>query len=192
MKTRSFLLKLVSFAALLAVLAAGCGAAKPALRGAIIDPPGAAPEINLTDHNGHPFRMSDQRGKVVLLSFGFVNCTDECPLTMAHLKIALEALGDGAQNVQVVMVSTDPARDTPAAMKGFLGNFSPAFIGLPGALDELTKVWTDYSVEVEDGGEAHSSFVYVIDRNGKARETFTPDSEPEDIAADLKVLLAEK
>ena len=60
---------------------------QPSLRGAVINPPWPAPEINLTDHNGKPFTMSAQRGKIVLLYFGYVNCPDECPLTMAHLKL---------------------------------------------------------------------------------------------------------
>ena len=65
---------------------------KPALKGSIISPPWTAPEIKLTDHNGQPFALSNQRGKVVLLFFGYVNCPDECPLTMAHIKLAREGL----------------------------------------------------------------------------------------------------
>ena len=72
------------------------------------------------------------RGKVVLLFFGFTNCVDECPLTMAHIKLALEMLGDGAQDVQVVLVSTDPVRDTPQVLQDFLGKFNPAFLGITG------------------------------------------------------------
>src|ERR1043165_4319455 len=86
---------------------------KPSFRGSVITPPWPAPQINLTDHNGKPFTMTDQRGKVVLLYFGYVNCPDECPLTMAHIKLALESVGNRAKDVQVIMVSTDPARDTP-------------------------------------------------------------------------------
>src|SRR6185503_13787759 len=66
---------------------------KPSLRGSVITPPWIAPDIKLTDHNGHPFMLSSQRGKVVLLFFGYTNCPDECPLTMAHLKLAMESLG---------------------------------------------------------------------------------------------------
>src|SRR6266498_1841108 len=84
---------------------------KPSFRGAVITPPWHAPEVHLTDQNGQPFKMSSQRGKVVLLYFGYVNCPDECPLTLAHTKLARESLGERAMDVQVVMVSTDPARD---------------------------------------------------------------------------------
>src|ERR1044071_1190758 len=86
---------------LLAVLTAAVTlTSKPSFRGAVITPPWPAPEIKLTDHNGNPFTLTEQRGKVVLLYFGYVNCPDECPLTMAHLKLARERLGDRAKDVQ--------------------------------------------------------------------------------------------
>jgi protein SCO1/2 len=159
------------------------------LRGSVLNPPWAAPEIQLKDHNGKPFTLSSQRGKVVLLYFGYVNCPDECPLTMAHVKLARESLGKRAQDVQVIMVSTDPARDTPQALKTFMEHFDPSFLGLTGSLPELQQNWQDYGVAVENGGETHSTFLYVIDPAGNVRETFLPDSEPSTMAADLKLLL---
>jgi protein SCO1/2 len=161
----------------------------PALKGAVISPPWQAPDIQLTDHNGQPFSLSSQRGKVVLLYFGYVNCPDECPLTMAHIKLALESLGDRAKDVQVAMISTDPVRDTPQALKEFMAHFDPDFLGLTGTLGELRKAWQDYGVTVLAGGETHSTFLYVIDPAGNVRETFLPDTEPGDIAADVDALL---
>ena len=70
----------------------------------------------MTDHNGQVFKLSAARGKVVLVAFGFTNCPDECPLTLAHIKQALETLGDQARNIEVVLVTTDPVRDTPQAL----------------------------------------------------------------------------
>jgi protein SCO1/2 len=165
---------------------------KPSFKGALITPPWHAPEIDLTDHNGQEFTMTDQRGKVVLLYFGYVNCPNECPLTMAHIKLALESLGDRAKSVQVAMVSTDPARDTPQALKNFMEHFDPSFRGLTGTQAELQKVWNDYGVTVEEGGETHSTFLYVIDPAGNVRETFLPDAEPGDIAADVNLFLKGK
>jgi protein SCO1/2 len=162
---------------------------KPSFRGAVITPPWHAPEINLKDQNGQPFTMSSQRGKVVLLYFGYTNCPDECPLTMAHNKLARQSLGDRAKDVQVVMVSTDPARDTPQALQDFMNHFDPTFLGLTGTIPELQKTWKDYGVTVENGGETHSTFLYVIDPAGDVRETFLPDAEPNDIAADVKLML---
>jgi len=165
---------------------------KPSLKGAVISPPWQAPEIQLTDHNGRPFTMSSQRGKVVLLYFGYVNCPDECPLTMAHMKLALQSLGERAKDVQVAMVSTDPARDTPQALKDFMGHFNPTFLGLTGIPTELGKAWQDYGVTVLAGGETHSLFLYVIDPAGDVRETLLPSTEPSEIAADVSLLLKEK
>ncbi len=165
---------------------------KPSFRGSLISPAWTAPEIKLTDHNGKPFTLSDQRGKVVLLYFGYVNCPSECPLTMAHLKLARESLGDRAKDVQVIMVSTDPVRDTPQALKSFMEHFDPSFLGLTGTPAELQKTWSDYGVAVENGGETHSTFLYVIDPKGNVRETFLPDSEPNDIAKDISLLLRGK
>ena len=120
---------------------------KPSLHGAVIDPPLPAAEIQLQDFNDQAFSMSGLRGKVVILYFGYTNCPDECPLTMAHLKQATDILGDQSEEVQVVMISTDPARDTPQAMKDFLGKFDPRFVGLVGtagrAGKSLERLWRD-------------------------------------------------
>lgn len=164
---------------------------KPILYGAVIDPPVLVAEITTIDVRGDTFRLNDLRGKVALLYFGYLNCPLECPLTMAHLKQALNILGSGARDIQVVMVSTDPQRDTPQAMNDFLGRFDRSFLGISGKPEDLARIYQDYDIVVLEGGETHSSFTYVIDRNGRLRLTFVPDSTPEDIAHDLKIILAE-
>jgi protein SCO1/2 len=183
--------KLITIIALLAFGLAACAAPRPAFHNEVIDPPVAAAEIKMIDHTGKPFQLSNERGKVVLVTFGFVNCPEECPLTMAHIKLALDKLGDQAAKVQVVLVSTDPMRDTPQAMGNFLGAFNSSFVGIPGKPEELAKIYQEYGVVVLDGGETHSSYTYVIDQNGNLRLTFLPDTEPDDIAADLETLLAQ-
>ena len=110
---------------------------KPVMYGEVFDPPISAAEINTTDARGNAFRTKDLRGKVTMLYFGYLNCPLECPLTMAHLKQALDLLGSNARDVQVVMISTDPQRDTPQAMNDFLGRFDPSFLGISGNPDEL-------------------------------------------------------
>jgi protein SCO1/2 len=111
---------------------------------------------------------------------------------MAHIQLALEGLGDSAKNVQVGMISTDPVRDTPDALKNFVERFNPSFLGLTGTLDDLKRVWHDYGVTVEQGGETHSTFLYVIDPSGNVRETFLPDAESSDISADVSLLIRGK
>jgi len=165
---------------------------KHTLLGAVINPPSHAAEINLTDNNGKPFALSNMQGKVVLLYFGYTNCPDECPLTMAHIKQAFDILGDKSKDVQVVMVSTDPVRDTQQALKDFMAKFNPSFLGLTGTPEELQKAWKDYGVTVENGGETHSTFLYVIDQAGNIRETFQPDTQPDSIATDVSFLLTGK
>jgi protein SCO1/2 len=177
---------IVSVAAVVLATAIWLITAKPAaLRGAVINPPAPAAEIRLKDFDGQDFSLTSLRGKVVVLYFGYTNCPEECPLTMAHLKLAIDKLENDSRNVRVVMITTDPKRDNSGAMKNFLGKFSPDFIGLVGTPDELAPVWKNYGVTVEDSGETHSNFVYVIDPAGNFRETFLPDSEPTDMAADF-------
>jgi protein SCO1 len=192
MQRKTLLVGVSIFVFLLALTAFFYLTGKPSFRGSVITPPWSAPELILTDHNGRSFKMSEQRGRVVLLYFGYVNCPNECPLTMAHLKLALESIGDRARDVQVIMVSTDPVRDTPQALKDFMGHFDPSFLGLTGTPAELQKAWKDYGVTVEAGGETHSTYLYVIDPAGDVRETFLPDTEPGDIAGDVDLLLKGK
>jgi protein SCO1/2 len=192
MNRRLVLLGIGIFVLLAAAIVIFTLTSQPSFRGSLITPPWPAPEITLKDHNGQPFSLNNQRGKVVLLYFGYVNCPSECPLTMAHLKLARESLGNRAQDVQVIMVSTDPPRDTPEALKNFMEHFDPSFLGLTGTPEELQKVWKDYGVTVENGGETHSVYLYVIDPSGNVRETFLPDSEPQNIANDVNLLLSGK
>jgi protein SCO1/2 len=111
---------------------------------------------------------------------------------MAHLKLALESLGDQAKDVQVAMVSTDPARDTLQALKDFMEHFDPSFLGLTGTPGELQRTWRGYGVSAESGDETHSSYLYVIDPAGNVRETFLPNAEPNTIAADISLFLRGK
>jgi protein SCO1/2 len=159
------------------------------LRGSVIDPPFEAAEIALMDSNGEPFALSQVRGNVAVIFFGFTNCPDECPLAMANLKLAVEMLGERGDQVSVLLITTDPVRDTPEALRDFVGRFNPQFLGLTGTEAHLSKVWKDYGVTVMDGGETHSNYIYVIDRSGMLVETVLADSGPADIAADLRLLL---
>jgi protein SCO1/2 len=157
----------------------------------VIDPPRLVADIRMKDEDGQLFELGKTQKKVVLLFFGYTHCPDECPLTLANLKLALEMLGaEAAQKVQVVMVSTDPDRDTPEVLNRYLNKFNADFLGITGSIDEMQKIYDDYNVIVLEGGETHSTFVYVIDSARQLRLTFLPDTMPEDIAHDLRILLA--
>ena len=157
-----------------------------------LNPATEAAPISLTDSNGNLFQLANQRGKIVLVFFGYTNCPDECPITLAKLKQALQELGDSqAENIEVVLVTTDPVRDSVERLHEYVTKFNPAFLGVTGTVDELQPVWDSYGVVVEDGGETHSELVYVIDATGKLRLTFSSDLQSQDIAHDLQALLSE-
>jgi protein SCO1/2 len=107
---------------------------------------------------------------------------------MAILKQARQQLGARAQDVQVLFISTDPDRDTPQAVGTFVARFDPTFVGLTGSKADLSRVWADYGVTVLDGGETHSTYVYLIDPSGNLRLTYASPSQPDDIVSDLRLL----
>lgn len=131
----------------------------------------------LTNQFGGKTRLSDLKGKVVLLSFGYTNCPDVCPTTLADMGRVLRSLGNRAKLVGVVFITVDPARDTMERLKSYLAAFHKTMIGLTGTVEELTKVANRYSSlfkkeEPKPGAGysvGHTSFVFILDREGKAR-----------------------
>ena len=193
MQRRILLVGVLILALILTVLAVVMFTNSPStFRGTVYNPPIPAANIALTDYNGHPFLSHDLRGKVVLVFFGYTNCPDECPLTMAKLKQTFDLLGSQGTDARVLLVTTDPARDNADALKKYLAQFNPAFMGLTGTPEELQNVWRDYGVAVMDAGATHSNRVYVIDRAGSLRLTFPYEMEPDAMASDLRILLGEK
>ncbi len=168
------------------------------LRGSVIDPPLPVPEISLTDFNGQPFRLSDYRGKIVLLFFGYTYCSDVCPTTMAVLKQARGQLNEEqAARVQVVLITVDPQRDTSQTLQDYLAHFDSTFIGLSGTEEELSPVWKAYGVFRELGKPnaqgnyevSHTARVYVIDAQGNLSLSFPFGVTADDVANDLLILL---
>lgn len=162
---------------------------KETFHGTVISPPLPPKPITLTDHNGDPFSLEDLRGKVVVIYFGYTNCPEECPLAMAQMKQVLEILGDKSSEIQVLLISTDPARDDGPSLAKFLAYFDPTFLGLTGTPEQLAKVWVDYGVIVMDNGETHSDRFYILDRSGNFALTFLADMLADDMASDLRLLL---
>ncbi len=162
--------------------------AKLVYHGSVITPPVEAADFTLTDQKNETKSLSAFRGKYILLFFGFTTCTNECPATMGTLMVVCDQLKEQADKVQVVFVTTDPARDTPQAIGEFLNRFDSTFVGFTGSLTDLQKVWRDYGVTVLDNGETHSTFVYLIDPEGKLRLTYPFDTRVEDYVADLQLL----
>lgn len=182
---------------LLAAMAlVACGG--PAFRGSVVDPPVDVPDFTLTDENGQPFRLSDQRGSVVLLFFGYTSCPDVCPTTLATWRRVHEALGDDVERVRFAFVTVDPERDTVERLGMHVNAFNPDFIGLTGTPDELQAVYDVFDVYFEkdtSSGSAlgylvnHTATTFVLDPEGRWRLRETFGTEVEDIVHDIRALL---
>jgi protein SCO1/2 len=168
-----------------------------AFRGTLYDPALPASEIELARDNGSSFRLSELSGNVVLLFFGYTSCPDVCPTTLSELRKVTEELGSAAGQVKVVYVTVDPERDTPEKTQKYVSIFNPSFIGLSGSLEELQPVWRDYGVyrEIDQASTSaagylvnHTARVYVIDREGNLRLSYSYGTPTEDIVHDLKIL----
>ena len=166
-------------------------------RGTLYDPALPAPEFELTQGNGSNFRLSEKRGNVVLLFFGYTSCPDVCPTTLSEMKRVMADLGADAERVQVVFVTVDPQRDTAQKLKEYVSIFNPTFIGLSGSMEELEKVWSDFGVyreEEELPNSAtgylvnHTARVYLIDRDGNLRLSYSYGTATDDFVHDLKIL----
>ncbi|MCI0486913.1 MAG: SCO family protein [Blastocatellia bacterium] len=155
-------------------------------------------DFTLTDHNGERFRLSDHRGKVVLLFFGYTTCTEACPVTLAKINGVYKRLGEQKKDVLTVFVSVDPARDTPQALKQYMEYFLAGAVGLTGEKREIDVVVNQYGAryEIEKTDSAlgyhvnHTTDMYVIDREGKVRHRFKHEDKPEEIAAGVRRLIS--
>lgn len=199
MDKKIFLVGLMSLLLIGAVAAGVYLFAEPAsFRGTTYaEPYPVAPEIELKHADGDTFRLSDMRGKIVMVFFGYTSCPDVCPTTMAELNQALGEMGEDAEQVQVLYVTVDPDRDTPERVQEYVNHFNSSFIGLSGSEAELGKVWNDYGVyrSIVEGTSAagylvdHTARVTVIDQQGNLRISFPFDTPVSDIVNDLQLLL---
>ncbi|MGX9934219.1 SCO family protein [Advenella kashmirensis] len=158
---------------------------------------GFGKDIELVDQNGTAIQLQQAyRGKVMVIFFGFTQCPDVCPTTMAELAQVREKLKpEQRDQVQIIMISVDPQRDTPAVMKQYVSAFDPSFVGLTGSAEQIAKVaasFKAYYKKVESGQSytmEHSSGLYVLDTEGESRLLIKPNTAPEAIAADIQKLL---
>ena len=187
----------VAVFALLLVAAPGAASPPPVLKAGVFDPPRQAPDFSLASSTGHELKISQYRGKVVLLAFGFTSCTEVCPTTLNTFAVARRKLGPQAADVQVVYITVDPQRDVPARLAKYLGSFDRSFIGGTGTEEQLAAVRSNYGISAEkqvvgnDYTYAHSSFTYLIDRTGRIRALMPYGHSPDDYANDLTILLKE-
>lgn len=196
-KNQYFLLFIMTAVIALGVLVEVVFKRPYSFHGTVINPPLPVTDFTLQTANNEAFRLSDQKGKIVLLFFGYTSCPDVCPVTLATFKQVYDNLGEDSQKVRFVMITADPDRDTPDKVSEYVARFSPEFIGLSGNRSALEPIWKQLGVFVEkqDSGSAagylvsHTSSVYVLDPNGSLLMTFPYGTTEIDMANDLAQLL---
>ena len=164
-----------------------------------MSPPRAIAAFTLTDHAGKARAWSAFAGKPTLVFFGFTNCPDICPTTLQRLAQLKASQGDALRDLQVVMISVDGERDTPAVLSDYLAHFSKDFVGLTGPAAEVRKIALRFAAPFfkdpprEGGGYLvqHSSRLYAIDRQGRLRAELY-DAAPEATVAFARELLSER
>lgn len=187
------------------VAAAVLASCHPAQHWNATDVSGSTPDLQfdmVRASDGKTVTASDYRGKIVLLYFGYTYCPDVCPLTLSHVAQALQGVKGAAQNVRVLFVTVDPARDDLKTLNDYVANFGPEFVGLRGTPDELATLAKRYRVaySVTPAGDGHdyevthSTAAYVFDRSGEVKLLFTdlaaPNAKLDGMTADLRELVA--
>lgn len=166
-------------------------------RGIAIEDADPAPALAFTDAEGNRFDLASERGKVVLLYFGYTHCPDVCPTTLADWARAKRALGADTTDIRFLFVSMDPDRDTPERTLRYARQFDPAFIGVTGTdqeIEDLKRRWGIAAYPEGDPREgfytvAHPARTFVVDKQGRLRVLFEPGVPGEDLAKDLRKLL---
>lgn len=183
---------------MLAVVCAGCGPAANGPAFELTDITGAdfGREIHLTDHNGTPRTLADFKGKVVAVFFGYTHCPDVCPVTMGELAVVARELGKDADRLQVLFITVDPERDTPADLSKYVPAFNPAFLGLYGDADATARTAKEFKVffqkqQMSGGGYSvdHSAGTYIYDPAGRLRLFATYGQGAAKMLHDIRLLL---
>jgi protein SCO1/2 len=182
---------------LLALLLTACQPPSEGFRTTDVTGAAFGRDFRLSDHNGKPRQLSDFRGKAVVLFFGFTHCPDVCPTTLAELAAARRDLGAAGERVQVLLVTVDPARDTPQLLSRYVTAFDPSFLGLTGTPEQVAEVAKEFKViyqKVEGRAPAdysmdHSAGSFIFDPEGRLRLYVSYGQGAEVFAHDLRRLL---
>lgn len=183
----------------------------PAFHGTTYTEVAPAAQFSLVDQDGRRVSLDSYRGKPVLLFFGYTRCPDVCPTTLNKLARAMKDAGGDAEDVQVLLITLDPANDTPGTLKTYTSHFGPAVMGLTGDSAALAAARQGYGAYVETvaanapaaghgghGGHAapvpaaaktvHSGVVYGIDRRGNLQVVISDGATPEEVRDDVRTL----
>jgi protein SCO1/2 len=201
---------LLALLAAVALLATGCGgssnrAAVSGLQGmdnhgyhgTYLDSPYVVPSVALPDANGKPYDLATATAPLKVVFFGYTKCPDICQVVMSTIASAVNRLdADQRSQVQVVFVTTDPARDTGPVLRDYLDHLDPAFVGLTGPLPRIVELATPLKVFIEKGKQlpsggydvTHGTQVYAVVGN-RAQLAWNQDTSPSEMAADIIKLL---
>jgi len=169
------------------------------LHGFAMQPPKPAADFTLTAHTGERVSLHDFRGKLLLLYFGYTFCPGICPTTLANVAQVLQRLDARANQVQLLMISVDPERDTADKLAAYVTHFHPSFIGLTGSVTDVAAVAPLFGIyyEKQESTDAtsywvdHSATLMVIDQQGIMRFIIPFGTAAQDMATDLASLLRE-
>jgi protein SCO1/2 len=199
MQRRTFLTASAQSALLGAAAAvlAGCAESKPQFRAVDITGAEYAKDFALPDADGRLRTLKEFAGRAVVVFFGYTQCPDVCPTTMAELAQARQLLGADGAKVQGIFVTVDPERDTPEVLKAYMRNFDPSFVALRGTPEQVSAVARDFKVYFKkvDGKTPgsytmdHSAASFVYDAKGRLRLYTRYGGGPQALADDLKLLL---
>lgn len=153
--------------------------------------------FSLADHNGQLRTLKDFAGKIVVVFFGYTQCPDVCPTTLAEMAQIKQLLGPDGDKLQAIFITVDPERDSPEVLKAYMGNFDPTFLALRPSLDQLPEVAKDFKVYYKkvDGKTPgsytmdHSAGSYIFDAKGRIRLYSRYGGGAEALASDIRLLL---
>ncbi|TXH46149.1 MAG: SCO family protein [Burkholderiaceae bacterium] len=177
---------------------AGCHDAQPGFRSLDVSGAEWGRDFHLHDPEGHERSLAEFRGKVVLIFFGFTQCPDVCPTALARAVEVRRALGDDGRRLQVIFVTVDPERDTPAVLRAYLQAFDADFLGLSGDLAQTEAAARDFRIfyqKVPTGSSYtmdHTALSYAFDPAGRLRLAIRHAETAASVAADVKLLLKER
>lgn len=155
-------------------------------------------DFALTDHNGAPFTLQSQRGKALLVFFGYTMCPDVCPTTLSKLATVTRRLGDKAGGVRTLYITVDPERDTPEVLKADLSLFTLDAVGLTGTRAEVDAVAKQFGATYEivptpqsaaKYSVSHSTTLYLLDQEGRLRQTFPYEATVDEVTAGVQAVL---
>jgi len=180
-----------------AAMLSGCGSGGPSFKGSDVTGGSFGREFTLTDAEGRTRTLADYRGKAVVLFFGYTQCPDVCPTTLAALAEAMGKLGPDADRVQVLFVTVDPDRDTPELLKAYVPAFDPRFVGLRGDAKALEAVAKEFRIVYQKAPGAtpstytvdHSAGTFLYDPQGRLRVYIGHGQAPDAFVHDLRELL---